>query len=105
MTKNTASAYFGPWARDGGRKVLKHRRQVVDTNDNDPVFEDGTAKEIPFDENEPPGSKVYKVKATDADSGENGYISYSLVTVSSNSFAPSPTRRSIKLMCLSLASV
>jgi hypothetical protein len=105
MTKNTASAYFGPWARDEGRKVLKHHRQVVDTNDNDPVFEDGTAKEIPFDENEPPGSKVYKVKATDADSGENGYISYSLVTVLSNSFAPSPTRLSIKLMCLSLASV
>jgi protocadherin Fat 1/2/3 len=70
-------------ANTGLRKQssAKVRILVVDTNDNDPVFEDGTSKEIPFDENEPPGSKVYKVKATDADSGENGYISYSLANL------------------------
>lgn len=70
-------------ANTGLRKQssAKVRILVVDTNDNDPVFEDGTSKEIAFDENEPPGSKVYKVKATDADSGENGYISYSLANL------------------------
>ena len=70
-------------ANTGLRKQssAKVRILVTDTNDNDPIFEDGTAKEITFDENEPPGSKVYKVKASDADSGENGYISYSLANL------------------------
>ena len=70
-------------ANTGLRKQssAKVRILVTDTNDNDPVFEDGASKEITFDENEPPGSKVYKVKATDADSGENGYISYSLANL------------------------
>ncbi len=59
----------------------KVRIYVVDVNDNDPVFEDGLYAEINFEENKPSGSKVYKVKASDPDSGENGYLSYSIANL------------------------
>jgi hypothetical protein len=45
------------------------------------MFKDGSYKEITFEENRPQGSLVYKVEATDVDSGENGYISYSIANL------------------------
>ncbi len=70
-------------ANTGMRKQssAKIRVYVVDVNDNDPNFEDGLYTEIRFEENKPAGSKVYKVKASDADSGENGYLSFSIANL------------------------
>ena len=48
---------------------------VLDTNDNDPVF-DTPEQTVYVNENEPPGLQVARVMAKDRDSGENAYISY-----------------------------
>ncbi|XP_046748553.1 fat-like cadherin-related tumor suppressor homolog isoform X2 [Diprion similis] len=50
---------------------------VVDTNDNDPIFENSEMT-VWLDENEPAGTSVVKLTAKDRDSGENAYISYSI---------------------------
>ena len=50
---------------------------VIDTNDNDPEFEQPDML-VWLDENEPAGTSVVKVVAKDKDSGENAYISYSI---------------------------
>ena len=46
-------------------------------------FQDGNYRELTFEENRPPGSLVYKVQAYDEDSGENGYMSYSIANLNS----------------------
>lgn len=51
--------------------------QVKDANDNKPVFE-ANPYEAFIVENLPGGAKVIQVKATDADSGLNGHVSYML---------------------------
>jgi protocadherin Fat 1/2/3 len=51
---------------------------VVDVNDNSPLFDAGPSKTVYFNENEPAGSRVVRLRAEDADSGENGYVSYSI---------------------------
>ncbi|KAF5307380.1 hypothetical protein FQR65_LT07097 [Abscondita terminalis] len=48
---------------------------VVDTNDNDPIF-DKAEMTVWVDENMPAGTSVTTVHAKDKDSGENAYISY-----------------------------
>uniref|UniRef100_A0A1Y1MVJ3 Fat-like cadherin-related tumor suppressor homolog n=1 Tax=Photinus pyralis TaxID=7054 RepID=A0A1Y1MVJ3_PHOPY len=48
---------------------------VVDTNDNDPIF-DKSEMTVWVDENMPAGTPVTTVHAKDKDSGENAYISY-----------------------------
>lgn len=53
---------------------------VVDTNDNDPLF-DTAETTVWMDENEPAGTTVTKVSAKDRDSGENAYISYSIANL------------------------
>ncbi|KOX71254.1 Fat-like cadherin-related tumor suppressor like protein [Melipona quadrifasciata] len=53
----------------------KVKINVVDTNDNDPTFEQSDM-EVWIDENEPAGTSVVKITAKDRDSGENAYISY-----------------------------
>ncbi|KAM8952835.1 protocadherin-20-like [Pelodytes ibericus] len=59
---------------------------VEDVNDNEPQFEqDHLEKSI--DENNRPGEIILKVSASDADSGHNGNISYSLEDGSPNVFA------------------
>lgn len=58
----------------------KVRVTVTDVNDNAPVF-DSDEKTIYFSENEPAGTSVVQVRAEDADSGENGYISYSIANL------------------------
>ncbi|XP_054585579.1 protocadherin-7 isoform X2 [Eptesicus fuscus] len=51
--------------------------KVGDTNDNPPVF-DRSVVEVYFPENNIPGERVATVLATDADSGKNAEIAYSL---------------------------
>ena len=51
-----------------------------DVNDNDPQFPE-ERKEIYFNENEPAGTRVLRVNAKDADSGENAHISYSIANI------------------------
>lgn len=55
----------------------KVKINIEDRNDENPVFEKVNMT-IWVDENEPAGSIVTKVKATDADSSENAYVSYSI---------------------------
>lgn len=53
---------------------------VLDINDNDPMFE-LAAMDVSVGEDEPPGTSVARVFAKDNDSGENSYISYSIANV------------------------
>lgn len=55
----------------------KVKINIEDRNDENPVFETPTMT-VWVDENEPAGTIVAKVKATDADSNDNAYISYSI---------------------------
>lgn len=59
--------------------------KVIDSNDNDPLF-DRSSDIVTVNENEPVGKIVYKAKATDTDSGDNGYITYSLANINSVPF-------------------
>lgn len=63
----------------GTRKQSSAKVKIIveDRNDENPVFEKSNMT-IWVDENEPAGSIVAKVKATDADSSENAYVSYSI---------------------------
>lgn len=58
----------------------KVKINVLDTNDNDPLFEKSEVT-VYLDENEPAGTSVTKVTARDKDSGENAYISYSIANL------------------------
>ncbi|XP_022242413.1 fat-like cadherin-related tumor suppressor homolog [Limulus polyphemus] len=55
--------------------------RVLDSNDNNPVFNSSSVVTVHFDENRPIGSVVYTVNALDLDDGDNGYVSYSLANV------------------------
>lgn len=55
----------------------KVKINIEDRNDENPVFETSTMT-VWVDENEPAGTIVAKVKATDSDSNDNAYISYSI---------------------------
>ncbi|NXV65959.1 PCDGA protein, partial [Molothrus ater] len=68
----------GEPARSGTAQVLIN---VTDLNDNPPVFSKGVY-EARVAENLPAGSLVLKVRATDADAGTNGRISYSFSNAS-----------------------
>ncbi|KAM4621323.1 protocadherin gamma-A11-like [Polymixia lowei] len=56
---------------------------VLDVNDNAPVFSQSVYKATVM-ENAPRGTSIITVNATDADSGSNGYITYSLSNLKSN---------------------
>ncbi|XP_040903708.1 protocadherin gamma-A4-like isoform X3 [Toxotes jaculatrix] len=56
---------------------------VLDANDNAPVFNQSVYKATVI-ENAPKGTNIVTVNATDADSGSNGYITYSISNVKSN---------------------
>ncbi|XP_046666856.1 fat-like cadherin-related tumor suppressor homolog [Homalodisca vitripennis] len=58
----------------------KVKIQVIDTNDNDPLF-DSAELQVWVDENQAAGTSVTKVTARDKDSGENAYISYSIANL------------------------
>ncbi|KAG8439061.1 hypothetical protein GDO86_005314 [Hymenochirus boettgeri] len=51
--------------------------QISDVNDNAPLFQQ-TSEIIFFKENNPPGSHIYTVSATDSDTSQNSFITYSL---------------------------
>ncbi|GBP81326.1 Fat-like cadherin-related tumor suppressor homolog [Eumeta japonica] len=53
---------------------------VLDANDNDPVFERDELL-VDLDENRPSGALVARLTARDIDSGENGYVSYSVANL------------------------
>ncbi|CAB3222731.1 unnamed protein product [Arctia plantaginis] len=53
---------------------------VLDSNDNNPVFENEVT-EVLVQENGPSGAVVARVIARDADSGDNAYISYSIANL------------------------
>ncbi|XP_074651637.1 protein dachsous-like [Tubulanus polymorphus] len=59
---------------------------ISDINDNKPEFSVNSI-EIPVKENTPPATKIYQVRATDRDSGQNGMIRYSLTQNPQNMFA------------------
>lgn len=58
---------------------------VIDVNNNAPEFQQ-TSYKASVDENAPTGTSVVAVKATDHDSGENGYVTYSITNMSPQPF-------------------
>ncbi|XP_065591761.1 protocadherin-7 isoform X1 [Cyrtonyx montezumae] len=62
--------------------------RVADTNDNPPVFGQAVL-EVSFPENNLPGERVATVVATDADSGKNAELTYSLEPSPLSSETPS----------------
>ncbi|KAF2355898.1 Cadherin, partial [Trinorchestia longiramus] len=63
--------------------------RILDTNDNAPTFMD-IDDIVEVDENEPAGSFVMRVTASDSDSSENGFLSYSLVNSNQIPFTIDP---------------
>ncbi|XP_074651233.1 protocadherin Fat 1-like [Tubulanus polymorphus] len=52
---------------------------IVDFNDNSPVFSDDSSdRTVWIEENQPIGTLVYQVSASDADTADNGYVTYSI---------------------------
>ncbi|XP_043826207.1 protocadherin-7 isoform X1 [Dromiciops gliroides] len=80
-------------AVDSGSPSLSSNNSLVvkvgDTNDNPPVF-DQSVVEVYFPENNIPGERVATVVATDADSGKNAEIAYSLDSSVVGTFAIDP---------------
>ncbi|XP_075400568.1 protocadherin-7 isoform X1 [Tenrec ecaudatus] len=80
-------------AVDSGSPSLSSNNSLVvkvgDTNDNPPVFEHSVV-EVYFYENNVPGDRVATVQATDADSGKNAEITYSLDSSVMGIFAIDP---------------
>ncbi len=54
---------------------------MTDVNDNAPTFGPDAEKTVHYEENQPAGSRVARVEAADADTGDNGRVSYSLANV------------------------
>ncbi|KAM8798904.1 uncharacterized protein ACNFOS_007629 [Eudromia elegans] len=69
-------------ARDAGTPALSAEQPLLvrlsDVNDNAPVFAQASYTLV-LRENEPAGTSVGRVSATDADTGENARVSYALV--------------------------
>ncbi|XP_036380936.1 protocadherin-1-like isoform X2 [Megalops cyprinoides] len=74
-------------AVDSGNPALSSTNslkvQVMDVNDNSPVFSPSQF-EVDFTEENEPGDKVLDVTATDADSGTNAELTYSIIVVDSS---------------------
>ena len=52
--------------------------EIIDENDNSPVFSPGTQTEFELYTNQPVGTTIGRVRATDSDEGENAEINYVL---------------------------
>ena len=80
-------------AVDSGSPSLSSNNSLIvkvgDTNDNPPVFGQSVV-EVYFPENNIPGERVATVLATDADSGKNAEIAYSLDSSVMGIFAIDP---------------
>jgi len=68
----------GPQPKTGTTSITVN---VIDFNDNKPVFVGGPVFEVNVVENTPPGTVIIRLEAHDADEGRNGEVRYS--------FAPS----------------
>ena len=71
------------------RQTARVLVNIIDCNDNAPVFGHIPAV-IDLPENSPAGSVVFDVDADDADSGDNGFVSYSLANVDTVPFTINP---------------
>ncbi|KAM4854184.1 protocadherin-7 isoform 8-T8 [Thomomys bottae] len=80
-------------AVDSGSPSLSSNNSLVvrvgDINDNPPVFGQSVV-EVYFPENNVPGERVATVLATDADSGRNAEVAYSLDASAAGAFAIDP---------------
>ncbi|XP_063155980.1 protocadherin gamma-B2-like [Candoia aspera] len=90
-------------ASDGGRPMktgtLNIEVNIIDTNDNPPVFSQATYK-ASLKENTPRGTSVLQVKASDIDEGSNAEISYIFYDIPENvnqKFKLDPTDGTISL--------
>ncbi|XP_041441491.1 protocadherin alpha-6 [Xenopus laevis] len=83
LDREIASAYeVEIFARDGGSPALSVTQtinvEISDVNDNAPSFAQ-LSDTIFITENNPPGSHIYTVSATDSDINQNSFITYSLI--------------------------
>jgi len=62
---------------------------IIDCNDNAPIF-GHIPSVVDLPENSPAGSMVFDVDAEDADSGDNGFVSYSLANADTVPFTINP---------------
>jgi len=91
----TSTVSFIVVARDAGSPPLSGSAlvvvSVVDVNDNSPVFDvaDGGEYSFRVEENQAAGTFVGQVSAFDADSNDNGNVSYILVGDASFAWSPS----------------
>lgn len=78
-------------ANRGSRKsgTVEVTITILDSNDNAPVF-NISSTEIFVSENQPIGTLVYNVQASDADAGENGYFSYAIANTNKVPFKIHP---------------
>ncbi|XDV14791.1 hypothetical protein PO909_014979 [Leuciscus waleckii] len=67
------------------KAVTKVIIDVIDVNNNAPEFKQ-TSYKASIDENMPIGTSVLTVQATDLDTGENGYVTYSIANVNPQPF-------------------
>ncbi|XP_072920653.1 protocadherin Fat 1a isoform X7 [Hemitrygon akajei] len=63
--------------RQASTKVIVH---VIDMNDNAPEFKQSSYRST-VSENVPVGTSVLTISATDVDTGENGYVTYSIANL------------------------
>nr|XP_014353071.1 PREDICTED: protocadherin-7 [Latimeria chalumnae] len=80
-------------AVDSGSPSLSSNNSLIvkvgDTNDNPPMFSQALV-EVPFPENNAPGERVATILATDADSGRNAELAYSLDSSVAGIFSVDP---------------
>ncbi|XP_069780628.1 protocadherin Fat 1a isoform X4 [Narcine bancroftii] len=68
--------------RQASTKVIVY---IIDMNDNTPEFKQSSYKSS-VSENVPVGTSVLTVSATDVDTGENGYVTYSIANLNPHPF-------------------
>ena len=72
----------GPQAKTGTTSIVVN---VIDSNDNKPVFVGGPTFEVNVVENTPPGTVIIRLEANDADEGLNGQVHYRFAPSTLNS--------------------
>lgn len=76
-------------AANGGEAETRVVVDVKDENDNSPQFA-RASYEVSLDENAPVGSSVFQLSATDADRGQNAFVTYALANSSPAPFTIHP---------------
>ncbi|XP_078674768.1 protocadherin Fat 4-like [Branchiostoma floridae x Branchiostoma belcheri] len=70
---------------------------IVDMNDNRPIFQNGSHLNISIPEDKSPGFALFTVTATDADLGTNSSIFYTITSGGDGKFTISPTTGRLSL--------